>query len=229
VRWARFFPCQAARSAAGHQKNAGGSRAVRWARFFLCQAARWAAGHQKNAGAAGPCAGRGSFFARRPDRPLDIKRTPGQPGRAPGEVLSLPGGQIGRRTSKERRGSRAVRRARFLPYQVARSAAGHQKNAGGSRAVSRTRFFPCQVARSAAGHQKNAGAGGPCAGRGSFLARRPDRPPKMHKERRAAAPDRPNWRFFMQKVACHAGKCIKNGRPGGDGPDPWLIISRQPA
>jgi hypothetical protein len=32
----------------------------------------------------------------------------------------------------------------------------------------------------------------------------------------------------MQQVACHAGKCIKNGRAGGDGPDPWLIISRQP-
>jgi hypothetical protein len=25
------------------------------------------------------------------------------------------------------------------------------------------------------------------------------------------------WRFFMQQVACHAGKCIKNGRGGGDG------------
>jgi hypothetical protein len=34
----------------------------------------------------------------------------------------------------------------------------------------------------------------------------------------------------MQQVAlaCHAGKCIENGLACGDGPDPWLIISRQP-
>jgi hypothetical protein len=27
-----------------------------------------------------------------------------------------------------------------------------------------------------------------------------------------AGGDGSRWRFFMQQVACHAGKCIKNGR-----------------
>jgi hypothetical protein len=90
---------------------------------------------KRTQGAAGPCPGRGSLLARWPDRPQDIKRTRRQPGRALGEVLSLPGGQIGRRTSKERRGSRAVRWTRIFACQVARSAAGHQKNAAARRRI----------------------------------------------------------------------------------------------